>query len=222
MSSNRVPVVGLIGGIGSGKSAVAARIAERVSAVILDADATGHGALSQPDVKARLKDAFGTAIFDENNQIIRHRLAEAVFGDSEEQQQRRELLNRILHPIIRDLLWEEYNVAQSKPDCQVVLLDAALLLEAGWAELCDLIVFVDVPRAQRVERVASRGWDEAELTRREASQLPVTEKRERADLIVDNSRSVDEAADAVLHEITRRFGRVKPVAPQPVGTDSSP
>ena len=222
MSSNHVPVVGLIGGIGSGKSSVAARIAAEVSAVILDADATGHAALSRAEVKDRLKSRFGTTIFDENNEVIRHRLAEVVFGDSPDQQQRRESLNQILHPIIRTLLLNEYEIAQSKPGCQVVLLDAALLLEAGWADLCDLIVFVDVPHAQRVNRVMGRGWDAAELARREASQLSVEEKKRRADLIVDNSGSVDEAASAVLHEINRRFGRMESVGPQPVGTDSSP
>ena len=72
-----------------------------------------------------------------------------------------------------------------------VIVDAPLLFEAGLDAGCDLVVFVDVPRATRVERVAGRGWDEAELDRRESAQLSVDEKRRRSDFVIDNSGPQD-------------------------------
>lgn len=77
---------------------------------------------------------------------------------------------------------------------EAVLLDAAVLFEAGWDELCDAVVFVEVPEAIRLERVSrTRGWNAEELEKREASQLSLAEKKKRADSIVDNSGSITEA-----------------------------
>jgi dephospho-CoA kinase len=74
------------------------------------------------------------------------------------------------------------------------LLDAAVLFEAGWNDLCHAIVFIEVPRAQRLGRLhAGRGWDEAEVERREASQVSLETKRNRSQFVIDNARSIDEA-----------------------------
>ena len=72
------------------------------------------------------------------------------------------------------------------------MLDAPVLLKAGWDKFCDLILFVDATREQRVARAASRGWTEAEFAAREAAQEPLTEKRRRANWTIDNSGSSDQ------------------------------
>ena len=78
-----------------------------------------------------------------------------------------------------------------------MVLDAALLLEAGWDRLCDQIVFVDVPQEQRLARAHSRGWDANELARREATQLSLAEKKRRATICLDNSGTLDELQDRI-------------------------
>ena len=75
-----------------------------------------------------------------------------------------------------------------------MVFDAAILLEAGWGDGCDVVAFVDVPREQRIQRVAeSRGWTAEELARREASQWPLDRKRDAADIVVDNSTTIEHA-----------------------------
>lgn len=206
MTTSRVPVVGLIGGIGSGKSALARWVAGQRTARILDADSAGHRALQDERVREQLREQFGEQIFDRTGAVSRPQLAAMVFGDRAEQRQRREILERIVHPVIRADLQAELQQAAAEPDIELILLDAALLLEAGWDELCDAIVFVDAPHAVRLERVrTNRNWSDGELDRREASQKSVTEKRAAADVVVDNSGSVEVAGGQFLEWFDRQF-----------------
>ncbi|MCA9081934.1 MAG: dephospho-CoA kinase [Planctomycetaceae bacterium] len=193
MSQRSVPLVGLIGGIGSGKSTVADAAATKVRAVRLDADATGHLALQQPAIKRRLREAFGDTIFDEQGAIVRKALAAAVFGDDVTAEENRAILNSIVHPWIRSQHLATIAEHIERGDCDVILLDAAVLLEAGWGKLCDAIAYIAAPLEQRIQRVANRGWDAAELARREASQLSLDQKRSSADVIIDNSGTVEAA-----------------------------
>jgi dephospho-CoA kinase len=86
------------------------------------------------------------------------------------------------------------------------VLDAAVLLEAGWNDLCDVVVFIDTPQADRIARVqAGRGWSAAELAKREASQWPLPRKRAAADAVLDNSNDVDHAARQ-LEQVIQNFG----------------
>src|SRR5207237_7455507 len=109
-------------------------------------------------------------------------------------------------PWIKQRLREE--LARLKADTAVplIVLDAAVLLEAGWDDLCDEIVFVDVPRPLRLERIARwRGWSEKEVEAREMAQLPVEEKARRADHRLDNSGSLDRLRVQV-NALLRRWG----------------
>jgi dephospho-CoA kinase len=114
-------------------------------------------------------------------------------------------LENIVHPLIREDLRQQIDAArQSAVD--VVLLDAAVLLEAEWNPLCGAIVFLDTPIEQRRARVqASRGWSADELARREESQLPLAEKRSAADFVVDNSGTLDEAGEQLLGFLRERL-----------------
>lgn len=85
-----------------------------------------------------------------------------------------------------------------------VLLDAAVLFEAGWNDLCHAIVFIDVPRIERLGRLrAGRGWDETEVERREASQLSLESKRNRSGIVIDNAHAIDEAGRQLEQILTR-------------------
>ncbi len=187
-----VPVIGILGGIGSGKSSVVRRVTDFRLAVI-DADRIGHRLLEDPSMQNQIRDEFGSAVFDANGQVIRERLADIVFGSSDDQVAARRRLNAIMHPAIRQQM--EQQIHQTAPTCDAVVLDAALLLEAGWADVCDRLIWIDTPVEQRRERVLrDRGWSAEELERREHTQWPLDRKRSHADFIVDNSGTIDAAA----------------------------
>ncbi|WP_437206263.1 dephospho-CoA kinase [Planctomicrobium sp. SH664] len=221
MSAVRIPVIGIVGGIGSGKSTVTAALAQHFRCVRLDADAAGHKALKLPEVKNQLRQVFGEDVFDSHGEISRPQIASRVFGDAPAQQQARQRLEQIVHPVIRAEIYAELKQHQTGRDCDLILLDAALLLESGWAEVCDAVVFIETPLEQRQQRVASRGWDAAELKRREASQMDLQEKRRRADLEIDNSRSVENAATQLANWLkTRFFPTQSPTSQYPLNSKS--
>jgi dephospho-CoA kinase len=189
-------VVGLIGGIGGGKSSVAALL-EDGGAVVIDADVVGHELLNDPRVRGQIVERFGTGVLSARSAqsglppaINRTALGAIVFADP----RARRDLETIVHPRMR--AWFEAVVereAQSKrAEKRMVVLDAAILLEAGWDDLCDLIVFVDAPRDERMRRVEEqRGWSRELFEAREQAQWPCDLKRQRADLIITNDSGVD-------------------------------
>jgi dephospho-CoA kinase len=186
-------VVGLIGGIGSGKSKVAAVFAAR-GARVISGDDLAHEALHQPEVKARIAERWGEGVFDEKGNIQRSRLASVVFADPDE----RRVLENLVHPWIRDRIRRSVDDARRDPAVRLIVLDAAIMLETGWNEICDRLVYVDAPREQRIRRVAGqRGWTPQELEARERAQLPLTEKAARADHAVDNSGSLEHLGQQV-------------------------
>jgi len=198
MGRRGCPVVGLAGGIGSGKSTIAG-IFERLGAVIVDADRLAHRVLDLPETKERVRTEFGDGVF-EGGSISRPALAKAAFGD------RRTIdrLNSIVHPpVIRET--KRIIRESRRAGCAGVVIDAPLLFEAGLDALCDAIVFVEADRGTRARRLRdSRGWPEGEVERRESFQDSLIEKRRRADYIIDNSRSPEEAA-AEAGRIWRRI-----------------
>jgi dephospho-CoA kinase len=186
-------VVGLIGGIGSGKSRVAQLLAQRGAAVIA-ADELGHQALRQPAVKDALRQRWGPAVVDDHGDIDRGKLAALVFADSAE----RRLLETIVFPYIEQGIDAGIAQANLDPNVRFVVLDAAIMLERGWSSICDRIVYVHAPRAQRLERLArQRGWNEKEVRRRSRAQMPLTEKASRAHFVLDNSGSAEELTDQI-------------------------
>lgn len=191
-----IPLIGLVGGIGSGKSTVARGLAQRMPVAILDADRAGHEALRLPEVKVALRQAFGNSIFGETQEVLRAQLAAAVFGSDDRALQNRQTLEQIVHPRIRADIRQQLQHVRELRQVQVVLLDAPVLLESGWKNECDAVVFIDTPLSLRQQwTAASRGWTPEELTRREASQWPIARKRSVADFVVDNSGNLEVAVD---------------------------
>lgn len=210
MPGRRTPVVGLIGGVGSGKSTLAARLAEHLRVVVLDADAAGHRALTSPTVQKSLRHRFGADIFTPEGDVRRERLAALVFGDHPLQMQARHDLERIVHPEIRAELEQRLQQAQRQGDLDAIVVDAALLLEARWSELCDTVVFVDTPYEQRLARVrSSRGWTAEELARREQSQMPLEAKRAAADVVIDNSGLIEDSVRQLLSWIRQQQAEMR-------------
>lgn len=177
---NAPPVIGLLGGIGSGKSAVA-RILSSLGCVVSDADRHVHEVLSDPTVLRSLRERWGSGVIDDEGAADRSAIASVVFSDASE----RNWLEGIIHPRVSDMREELF--AAADPAAPALVIDAPLILEADLADLCDHLVFIDVPREMREARVmATRGWDAGELERRESAQRPLDEKRSRADFILSN------------------------------------
>lgn len=197
----KIPVIGVVGGIGSGKSYVARLLSEHLPVVVVDADAAGHQVLEQEPVKQAICERFGSAVFSEAGDVDRRQLGHIVFGTNEESVQARHDLEAIVHPRIGEILKRQIATAISRPEVIAVVLDAAVLLETGWKELCDAVVFVDVPEDIRRQRVIEkRNWTADEFESREANQLPVTEKKELANFVIDNSGTGEDAV-AVFRSI---------------------
>ncbi|MBT8487136.1 MAG: dephospho-CoA kinase [Phycisphaerales bacterium] len=180
------PIIGIAGGIGSGKSAVAKQLGD-LGCVVSDSDRDGRAALEDPEIKRTLVSWWGEGILAADGTTDRRAIARIVFADAEE----RRRLEGLTHPWIEER--RKALFAAAAADVPALVIDAPLLFEAGLDATCDAVIFVDAPREQRLARVAAgRGWDEAEVRRREDSQLALDVKRSGADYVVWNDGDLSE------------------------------
>ncbi len=188
------PVIGICGGIGSGKSAVAAAL-RALGCEVCVSDDVARAVLEQPDVRAAIVARGGMALLRPDGSIDRAALGRAIFAD---EAVRRDV-ERIMHPRIEAA--RRLQFAQAPVSTRAFVIDAPLLLEVGLDRECDAVIFVDAPHALRVRRVTStRGWDAGELDRRERAQLSHELKRARSTDVIVN--------DCEPAELTRRVGEV--------------
>ena len=205
---SRIPVIGLVGGVGSGKSSLTSWLAIRRPLAVLDGDAIGHQILTDNEIIQRLRHRFGPTVLDQSFNIDRAALGREVFGKTTENQQSRHDLEQIVHPRIRSQLVHEIETARQSETVDAIFMDAAVLLEAGWDDLCDAVVFVDTPFESRSARVQeTRTWNKNQLQQREASQLSLLDKRAAAEFVVDNGTSLEQSGEqlsTILDEIIER------------------
>jgi dephospho-CoA kinase len=200
MAHCSAPILGICGGIGSGKSTVAAILAE-LGCVVSDSDAVAREALRDPAIRKEIVSWWGPGVLDESGEIARRVIAGIVF--SSPAQRRR--LESLVHPWIETRRRALFG--QAPPDTPALVIDAPLLFETGLDRECDAVLFVDTNHDQRLARLAgSRGWNEDELTKREKSQLSLDDKRARADYFVINNGDPDhlnEQVRRILNELTQ-------------------
>jgi dephospho-CoA kinase len=178
--------LGLVGGIASGKSSIS-RAFQRLGARALDADPLAKEFLDLPEVRRSLAAAFGDVETD--GRVDHGKLAKVAF-DSPESAAR---LNALLHPHVSAEIDRRIAAWRAGGFRGPVVIDAALLLEAGMGGRADVLVFVDTPLAIRRERAKARGWPDGELERRERLQMPLDKKRAACAYVVDNGASEAEA-----------------------------
>jgi dephospho-CoA kinase len=185
-------VIGISGGIGSGKSA-AARAFERLGARVLDADRTAHEVLSEPEVLSRVRNRFGDGVF-RAAEVDRAALAKTVFGDTPAHAEARAALEAIVHPRILARMQSEIAALRALPaPPPAIVIDAPLLPESPLLAVCDEVVFVDAPEAVRLARTrAERNWDATHHLARERAQTDLARRRSLATRIVDNSGTPEE------------------------------
>jgi dephospho-CoA kinase len=196
-------VIGIVGGIASGKSFVS-ECFQNLGAKVLDADRIGHEVLKEPSVKQQIRTGWGNEVFKSDGEVDRPAMARSVFGLDPESRERLSNLESITHPRIADRMREELDTFAGS-EVPAVVLDAPVLIKAGWDRFCDRIVFVDASDAMRRKRAIERGWNESEWRRRETLQLPLAAIRQRADAIIDNSGSRESTIQQVA-ALWRKWG----------------
>jgi dephospho-CoA kinase len=201
------PIIGLAGGIGAGKSHVA-KLFEQAGCCRVDSDEMVHAAYTHPDVKRQVLARFGDGVLDPTGRIDRKKLGPIVFADFEA----RRWLEELLHPVANAARVEVMSQAATDGKVSAYVWDSPLLFETRLDELCDVKVFVDAPRADRLARVEERGWDEAELTRRERAQMPPEEKRERCDFTLMNGGTDATTAEEVADLLRRIVANSQPAS----------
>ncbi|RIK84592.1 MAG: hypothetical protein DCC68_01145 [Planctomycetota bacterium] len=204
-------VIGVLGGVASGKSRVTRMLAE-LGCGVLDADKAGHEVLREVEVKQALRDRWGEAILDDGGEIDRHAVARIVFGppatstpkptggeihiptdqSPRDAAAERRFLEQLTHGRIAARLRQQADAFAAGGRVKAIVVDAALLVEAGWDAMCDVLVYVDAPRETRLARAKGRGWTEAEFDAREGAQETLQAKRQHADFEIDNSGDLEQ------------------------------
>ncbi|MBI4615322.1 MAG: dephospho-CoA kinase [Planctomycetes bacterium] len=206
-----VCLVGVLGGIAAGKSTLTQAF-ERFGARLFDADRIVHEIHRRPETKAAVRARWGDEVMTPAGEIDRPRLARRVFDDPAE----RRALEEIVHePVLAELArvateMEGALAGPQDPDAPpaVLVVDAALLAETGLFRACRWLFFVDTPREERIRRArAEREWDEGEIDRREAHQMPVEEKRRLAGEIVRGDQGPAAIEERVREFYRSRLGR---------------
>lgn len=201
------PIIGILGGICSGKSAAAAEFA-KLGCAVIDADKIAHEVLDREDIKDKIVELFGKDILDSAKKIDSGKLADIVFAEAG----RLESLNKIIHPIVLQRVEElikQYQAeagAVREPPVQAIVLDMPLLAEVGWEKRCDELIFVDCKRQIRVERARKKGiFDENKIKIRENFQISLDNKVAISDNTIDNNSCFS----ALAKQVTEIFSDIK-------------
>jgi len=183
-----VLVVGLTGGIASGKSTVS-RYLRDLGAEIIDADVIARELVyPQSSAWQEIADHFGREIVDEQGYLKRKKLGQIIFQSTVE----RKILNEILHPKIKQRISEQIQVCLQKKEVPLIVVDAPLLIETGISEMIDEVWVVAIPQELQLQRLRERDKLSAtDAQKRLASQMPLQEKTRYAQRVIDNSGTVN-------------------------------
>ncbi|MCH2147057.1 MAG: dephospho-CoA kinase [Phycisphaerales bacterium] len=195
-----IPIIGITGGIGSGKSFVS-NLFTSFDCVVANADDNTKVVLNRPETQTTLTEWWGDEVIAEDGQTNRSFIASIVFNDEDARKQ----LESLIHPAVRELQNEQFALASE--DTRALVIDAPLLLETDLHTLCDAVVFVQASDEIRLARVQeTRVWDENELRRREEAQMPLDKKADSADYVIINESdqsSVMTQIKQILDDIKR-------------------
>jgi len=186
-------IIGILGGVGSGKSTVAAEFA-KLGCAVIDADKIAHELLEKSAVREKVVASFGQAILDSTGKVGRKELADIVFADAD----KLSLLDKIIHPLVLKRAEELIKQYNRQNQVKAIVLDMPLLVEVGWAKRCDKLIFVDSRRQIRAERAKKMGiFNESQLKIRENFQISLDKKVNITDNIIDNNSGFSALAEQV-------------------------
>ena len=193
--NNEKTIIGILGGVGSGKSVVSLAFAELGCAVI-DADGIAHEVLGLPEVVSAVAERFGRDILDASGAVDRSALGRRVFEDPAGLA----FLNGLIHPRVLQRCEAQMAEYGNDPAVAAIVLDMPLLLEVGWEKKCDFLVFVDCDEQKRLERAGKNGKiDPAQLKKREKCQISLDKKRHIAHYMIYNNSDVSDVSEQVAH-----------------------
>jgi len=200
-----VPVIGITGGVASGKSSFTEQLSRRITAEVFDADAVARRlADSDPETKSKIASQFGSEVIEIDGKLNRARLREIVFGDPG----KRKTLEAILHPLVRSEWICTATAARSNKSW--LLLDIPLLFEVGAEAECDMVVVVAcLPATQRARIISQRGLAGEMADQMIASQTSLASKAARADYVIWNdapTARLEEQAEIFAGYLGKRYG----------------
>lgn len=193
------PIIGVAGGIGSGKSYVA-RLFGEMGCKVIDSDRQVSQAYDDPGIRQALLAGWGPEVFLADGSVNRKELARRVFSSDAE----RSRLEQLLHPWVG--MARDREMAQFAEDSAVVAFvwDTPLLFETGLNDQCDAVVFIETPIELRQSRVSqTRGWTVKDLESREKKQMPLDKKRKLSEYIVTNTAEAESARSQVREVLSR-------------------
>jgi dephospho-CoA kinase len=196
------PIIGILGGVGSGKSTVAAEFA-KLGAAVIDADEIAHNLLNNRDLQKKVVARFGDCVLDSRGKISRRKLARIVFADLGKLSK----LNKIIHPLVLKEVRKLIKQAKGQNRVKAIVLDMPLLVEVGWAKRCDKLIFVECKQRIRAKRAKKMGiLDENKLKIRENFQISLDNKKSIADNIIDNNSGFSALAGQVTGIFSGIYG----------------
>jgi len=189
------PIIGILGGVGAGKSTVAAEFA-KLGCKVIDADRIVHQLLQEEPMKEQIVASFGKNVLNSSGEIDRGGLAKIVFADAG----KLAALNGIIHPSVLDRAEELIKRYNREKQVKAIILDMPLLVEVGWDKRCDRLVFVDCRKELRLRRAKKKKSlykTDEEIKIRENFQISLDTKADITDNIIDNNSGLDELARQV-------------------------
>jgi dephospho-CoA kinase len=202
---SRPKVIGITGGIASGKSEVT-RILETLGAVVIRADKIGHEVLELPEIQNLLIRQFGQSVFlQKTHTIDRKKVAELVFGASPQALARRRTLEAITHRPIRAEIRKQLDQLLNEKKADAIVLDIPLLLESQWDRICDAVWFIDAPEEIRLQRALDRGWTQEHFRAREASQWSLADKLAKSSCVISNVGTLEELKENLARELRSKL-----------------
>lgn len=193
--AGKKPIIGILGGICSGKSTVAGEFA-KLGCKVIDADKIAHELLDRKDIMERVVGLFGETILNSEEKIDSRKLAGIVFSDSDKLSS----LNKIIHPFVLERAEELIEKYYGQSQVKAIVLDMPLLAEVGWDKRCDKLIFVDCKRELRIKRAKKKGvFDENQLKIREKFQISLDNKVSITDNTIDNNSGFSALAKQIAN-----------------------
>jgi dephospho-CoA kinase len=216
-SRTHIPLLGLTGGIGSGKSTALAYLHE-LGAATISSDDIVHGLYSTAEVIDLIREHYGEAVIDGAGGISRPALASIVFADEAELR----WLEDLLHPFVRDAVarWMEEQQKNAQPRPALIVVEVPLLFETGFEQRFDFIMLITAPDDLRRRRLTAKLTD-SEFRRRRAQQLPEEEKIARSDFVFDNTGSRKDLREFVGQTVARILAGERPAVGDGAGESAS-
>ena len=196
------PVIGIVGGVGAGKSTVAAEFG-KLGCAVISADELNHEVLRRPEVVEQVSRWWGPGVLDGQGQIDRRKVGKIVFEDQEALDQ----LTGLVHPLIKRRQEELMAGAQEAPDVVAIVLDVPLLIETGQRDVCDFLVFVEASEGIRRARLQNKAdWGPDRAKKVENLQLALDIKARMSDYKVQNNSGVPDVAPQVVSLLSMIVG----------------